>query len=409
MIKFKNKLKEIKIYLKQQLSKKIIIKESRLAIVIGASVVIFLIIFFARNYYLSQKLNNASITALNLSSKFSRIQQELTSLKNEDQYKKNKKLETDIKNIHDNYSNAVTSYEALLDLKTKIKDTSAIDKLFAETLNYLSDKNYASASADITLINSLIKQENDKLIASVVIPTNVTQSNSPPNSGYSVQEVKTDSGIFLVSIVAADLSSTRVIVDTASDSDCSNNCPVLPLSDYVARSGAFAGINGSYFCPAEYPSCAGKTNSFDLLIMNKNKHYFNSANNVYSTNPAVIFSGNSARFVGQALEWGRDTGADAVLSNYPLLVSGGNVVYSGGGDTKFAPKGPRDFVGAKGNTVYIGTISNASMLDAAKVLKALGLDNAMNLDEGGSTALWYGGYKQGPGRNIPNAILFVRK
>jgi len=60
----------------------------------------------------------------------------------------------------------------------------------------------------------------------------------------------------------------------------------------------------------------------------------------------------------------------------------------------------------KGNTVYIGDVLNATMQDSAKVLKALGMDNAMNLDEGGSTALWSGGYKLGPGRNLPNAILF---
>jgi hypothetical protein len=143
--------------------------------------------------------------------------------------------------------------------------------------------------------------------------------------------------------------------------------------------------------------------------MNKNKVYFNSSNNVYSTNPAVIFQGNSARFVSQSLQWGRDTSVDSVLSNYPLLVSGGQVVYSGGGDPKFAPKGPRGFVASKGSTVYIGVVLGASMQDSAKVLKALGVENAMNLDEGGSTALWSGGYKLGPGRNIPNALLFVRK
>lgn len=63
----------------------------------------------------------------------------------------------------------------------------------------------------------------------------------------------------------------------------------------------------------------------------------------------------------------------------------------------------------KGNTVYIGFVYNATMGESARTLKALGMENAMNLDEGGSTALWYGGYKLGPGRNIPNAILFVRK
>ena len=213
----------------------------------------------------------------------------------------------------------------------------------------------------------------------------------------------------MVSLVAGDLNSTRVIVDTATDGDCRDNCPVLPLGDYVTRNGAFAGINGTYFCPASYPTCAGKTNSFDLLVMNKNKKYINSDNNVYSTNPAVIFSGNSARFVGQALEWGRDTGVDSVISNYPLLLSGGNITFNGDGDPKKGSKGARSFVAVKGSTAYIGVVSNATVAEAAHALKALGMENAMNLDSGGSTALWSGGYKFGPGRAIPNALLFVRK
>ncbi|MBI1919274.1 phosphodiester glycosidase family protein [Candidatus Microgenomates bacterium] len=59
--------------------------------------------------------------------------------------------------------------------------------------------------------------------------------------------------------------------------------------------------------------------------------------------------------------------------------------------------------------VYIGDVFNATMNESAHVLKAFGMDNALNLDEGGSTALWFGGYKAGPGRNIPNAVLFIHK
>src|SRR5258707_477799 len=58
-----------------------------------------------------------------------------------------------------------------------------------------------------------------------------------------------------------------------------------------------------------------------------------SDNNVYSTNPAFIFSGG-VRVVGQAEQWGRDTGVDGVISNYPLLVSGGNITYSDSSDPK---------------------------------------------------------------------------
>ena len=143
--------------------------------------------------------------------------------------------------------------------------------------------------------------------------------------------------------------------------------------------------------------------------MNKDKVYFNSDNNVYSNNPAVIFGGGYIRFVSAASQWGRDTGIDSMISNYPLLVSGGNVVFGGDDDPKKGSKGNRSFVANKGNTVYIGVVRSATVAESARVMKALGMENALNLDNGGSTALWSGGYKVGPGRNLPNAILFVSK
>jgi hypothetical protein len=371
------------------------------------------LVLISLGFVFIDNLNKSSLSEKNLADKLTLTSQKLKDLQNQDQYKINKSLKKNIDDIQSSYKLTVDLYQKILDLKSQKQDTSGLDKEFAIILNYISDINYSSASAQLKILSLDIKNKQDEIAAAQVksaAPQNITQSNTPPSSGsFSVQSVSTDNGSFTVYIIAADLNTTRVIVDTASGSDCGNNCPALSLSDYVSRNSAFAGINGSYFCPPDYPSCAGKTNSFDLLVMNKNKVYFNSSNNVYSTNPAVIFYGNNARFVSQALEWGRDTGVDAVLSNYPLLVQGGNVTYTGGGDPKFAPKGSRTFIANKGNTAYMGIVLNASMQDSAKVLKALGLDNALNLDQGGSTALWYGGYKAGPGRNMPNALLFVRK
>lgn len=376
------------------------------------SSICLILIFVSSFQFLSAREEVRKNTVL--SGKLKDTSLKLTNLENQDQYKINQQLKGQVNDIETSYKSSVDLYQRILDLKAQKQDTLDLDKEYALGIKYLSDFNYTSGSATLKSLNLDIKKKEDILAQAQIqqsapAAAPVVQSNTPPSSGFSVQSVSTDNGNFTVYMVAADLNSTRVVVDTASDSDCSNNCPTLSLSDYVSRSGAFAGINGTFFCPAEYPSCAGKTGSFDLLVMNKNKHYFNSDNNVYSTNPAVIFYGNSSRFVGQALEWGRDTSVDAVLSNYPLLVSGGNVVYGGGGDAKFSQKGPRGFVAVKGSTVYIGDVLNASMTDSAKVLKALGMDNAMNLDEGGSTALWSGGYKLGPGRNIPNALLFIRK
>ncbi|MBI4064796.1 phosphodiester glycosidase family protein [Candidatus Gottesmanbacteria bacterium] len=344
--------------------------------------------------------------------------QELSDIKHEDQFVKNKNLQEEIANIEKTYKEVVGTYEDLVKLKEQTKVSEKLDETFVRALSELSERNFASGSATLSLLKQHISQEVEKLaIASAPGIENVLASNTPPSSGYDRQSVDSDIGRYLVDIVSADLSTTRVIVDTASDHDCSHDCPTLSLADYVSRNGAFAGVNGSYFCPAVYPSCSGKTNSFDTLLMNKNKVYFNSDNNVYSTVPAVIFGNGWIRFIGRSLDWGRDTSVDGMLANQPLLLSGGNIAFGGDDDPKKGSKGNRSFVGSRGNTVYIGVVRNVTVAESAHVLKSLGLENALNLDSGGSTALWsggpaspsQGGYKLGPGRNIPNAILFVRK
>jgi hypothetical protein len=369
----------------------------------------------AASTYKSQKLSYETKIAkleaskTTLQGKLDDISQELDAVKKEDQFVTNRNLEAEIKNIRSTYDDAVHGYEDLLKLKEMTPKTAKLDQQFAETLTYLSRRNYASASATLAALTRGIKDLRDSITATFVIPSNVPVNNAPPAGGFSRQSVNSDAGQFQVDLIAGDLGSTRVIVDSASDSDCHNDCPVLPLGEYVARNGGYAGINGSYFCPATYPSCADKKNSFDTLLMNVRKNYLQSDNNVYSTVPAVVFLGSSVRFVSQSLQWGRDTGGDGVLANQPLLVSGGSVVFGGDGDPKKGSKGPRSFVANKGNTVYIGVVYNATVAEAARVAKALGFDNALNLDSGGSTALWHNGYKVGPGRNIPNAIIFKRR
>lgn len=354
--------------------------------------------------------NNLNSDLQGTEMKLEQALKQLSDLQNQDQVKINRDLSAEIKQIQTTYKQAVADYQDLLDLKNISKKTDKFDAAFAKSLTLLADRNYASASALLTQLKQDIDSEQAKLGASFSIPANVASSNSAPGSGFSRQKVDSDVGSFLVDIIAADMGSTRVIVDTASDSDCHDNCPVLALADYAGRSGAFAGINGPYFCPASYPSCAGKGNSFDTLLMNKNKTYFNSDNNVYSSVPAVIFSSGGARFVGASSEWGRDTGVDSVIAAQPMLLSGGNITFGGDSEAKRGSRGSRSFIGTKGNTVYIGTVQSATVVEVAHVLKALSLEYALNLDSGGSTALWSGGkYLAGPGRATPFGILFVRR
>lgn len=376
-------------------------------------VFIIVTILIIISVYLYAKVQNQNQQLANknaeLKEEIEEIDNELAKIKSEDQYIKNEKLQNEIENIEKTYQEAVIKYEELLTVGDKGGNTKKADELFAKALDFLSERNFSSASATIIELSEELKAEDKKISSTFSIPENIPKNNSPPSSGYSRQQVSTEIGSFLVDILSADLNSTRVIVDTASDSDCSNDCPVLSLGDYVSRNGGFAGINGSYFCPTSYPSCQGKTNTYDTLLMNKNKTYFNSDNNAYSTVPVAVFGAGWARFMGRSLDWGRDTSVDGVIANQPLLLSGGNIAFGGDGDPKKGSRGSRSFVGSNGNTIYIGIVHNATVAEVAYVLKQLGLSDALNLDSGGSTALWSGGYKMGPGRNIPNAIVFVRR
>lgn len=336
---------------------------------------------------------------------------ELETLKTEDQRTKNSQPQADIKSIETTFSQALLAYEDLLELRGDAAKTQKLESQFSLVLTQLSKRNYASGSATLRTLNQDIATLRAQLAtAAAPIPSNVPSSNTAPAAGYSRQVVESDAGSFMVDILGADLGSTRVQVETASEGDCRDGCPVASLSDFVSRSGGFAGINGPYFCPAEYPSCAGKTNSFDTLLMNKKKVYFNSDNNVYSSVPAMIFSGGGARLVGQSSEWGRDTGVDAVIAGQPMLLSGGNVTFGGDGDPKKGSRGSRSFIASKDNSVYIGVVRGATVAETARVLKALGMQSALNLDSGGSTAFMVNGkYLAGPGRATPFGIVLVRK
>lgn len=396
------------------------IAPGRVTLVFGIIVLVGAVTIFS--YYrkstdLATQLNISQDRATNLNSslktteiKLASTSAELDKVLHEDQRVRNNVLEATISAIEKTYKGTVDTYELLVKLREQTTKTADYDKAFADIMVTLSKRDYASSEAKIAKLKSDIAKKQAEIASTFQIPANVQQINAAPGNGYRRQSVATSVGTFLVDVIAADLNSTKVIVDTASDSDCRDNCPVMNLGDYAARSGAFAGINGPYFCPASYPSCAGKTNSFDTLLMNKNKHYFNSDNNVYSVVPAVIFQGNSARFVGRSLEWGRDTGPDSVIANQPLMVNDGNVVFGGDSEVKRSGRGPRSFIGATGNTAYMGIVYNSNVAEAAIVVQTMGIKGALNLDSGGSTALWSNGrYLAGPGRALPFGILFVRK
>ncbi|MEI6532605.1 MAG: phosphodiester glycosidase family protein [Candidatus Roizmanbacteria bacterium] len=235
-----------------------------------------------------------------------------------------------------------------------------------------------------------------------------------PGIGHTRGEVETPTGNFIVSCIGANKSTTKVITDSASEDTCKNDCPVSSLDNYVSKNGGYAGINGMYFCPADYPDCTDKKNSFDTLFFQSNKKvYLNSENNIYSTIPFVVFNNDAnPRFMQKSLEWGRDTNVMAGTAGNPMLVFNGQANTSTDGlvTKQTVTKSNRGAIVEKDANIYLCIVEKATVPDASQVFGILGATNALNIDGGGSSALYFNGrYLYGPGRQIPTAIIFANR
>lgn len=243
-----------------------------------------------------------------------------------------------------------------------------------------------------------------------------------PVSGlmYNVPQVATSRGTFITDIVSFDRAQTayKIKTDTGQNADCSNNCTTYPLLSYITRRVGLAGIHGTYFCPPDYASCAGQTGSYLYPVYNSyTRVMINNGRIKYTTQPMIaIDSANAPHYYHQAIDFVNQATFEssvgltlqAAISNGPALVENGqNVVSQTPLDNKQATvKSFRGAFGWKGTTYYLIVVHDATVTDSAAVVTALGLDYAINLDGGGSTALYTNGrYMLGPGRSLPNAIV----
>ncbi len=234
----------------------------------------------------------------------------------------------------------------------------------------------------------------------------------PPGSGLSTINVATDKGNFTATVLSLDMGNTKVITDTANDGDCGNGCAVSNLQTFVSKNAGFAGVNGTYFCPLTYPECSGKTNSFDFPVYNTRLgHWINAGNLFWNDRAIVYFDGSGVHYMQDAKSF--SGGLNAGIVNYPGLINHGDVQIDdnqSGLSDKQKAKGTKVGIGINGSTVMVVVAMNVNMQEFAYVFKSLGATGALNLDTGGSTALYYGGrYVYGPGRDIPNAIIFATK
>ena len=234
-------------------------------------------------------------------------------------------------------------------------------------------------------------------------------------TGYSTLSVPTPAGTFTTHLIKERLADVTVKTVTANASYCANNCPVKPLDQFATADHAYAAIHGTYLCPPDYAACAGKVNSYDYAMWNSDLGTWINRPALNGQNGLLLFRGKTPSYYRRAYVYyqqgpGADAGITAGITMFMLLLQGGAIVDISAEQTaKQQEREMKGSIGTDGTYIYLVITENASLVESQYVLQALGVQDALNLDGGGTSAMWInGGYTVGPGRLLPNAILLTK-
>lgn len=394
----------------------------------GLTLIVIIIAGFSYLTYTNVELkyNNSqsSIKLLNgnlvsLKNQVNSVNTQLVNLQNTDLGKQNTSLQSQL----DNITNAFNTYSSLQTQVTKSKglgiNVDAFNTQLTAISNFIFEQQFTNAISAENTLNTQIVNAQNQLAASqkkTVTQTTTSGSSTPttlPGSSFNITTVNAQGTNYSVYYISIDLTSPnlKIITDTANSSDCLNNCPVNDLMAYYNNDHGFAAINGTYLCPATYSTCVGSVNSFNFPVYNSILgKWINQADIVWTGRSMLTFSSNNTpTFYADASTYsGQAIRAGFVMA--PGLVQNGQVLTGNfvGLDTKSATvEEARGAIGIKGNTLIIADALSATVPQMGYIMQAMGVSDAINIDGGGSTAMIYNGqYRLGPGRQIPNVIVF---
>ena len=232
--------------------------------------------------------------------------------------------------------------------------------------------------------------------------------------------------------ISLDNPKLKIMTDTASSVDCPKICPAKSVASYALANKAFAAINATYF-----DTSAAKKNYYFFPVYNSiAKRMINQKQLKYwTTGPLFAFDeDNSFYFFKDSREFSKAVTFDAAggatikagfrskklqaaIGNKPRLIQEkSNYLIEWEMDEKqMLSKSLQNSLayvahtGSKGE-LWLVSVRNATVPEMAEVLMNLKVDYALNLDGGSSTAVIYKDELMlGPGRDVPNAILFGSK
>lgn len=235
--------------------------------------------------------------------------------------------------------------------------------------------------------------------------------------------VATSRGTFTTNQLMMDRRNPhwQIMTDTGDGADCTASCAAFPVREYVQRRNAIAGLQGTYFCD-DGVNCLGSLNSYAYPVFNSwSRVMLNQARVKYTVEPMVLFDAKNtplylpigSRFdTLEEFEQRYAMTVQTAITNGPALVEGGvSVLQNSAMDSSQRNvRATRAMLGWKGYFVYLVVVRSATLPETAGVATSMGLEYALNLDGGGSTALYNDGkFYAGPGRAVPNALVIVQR
>jgi len=243
-------------------------------------------------------------------------------------------------------------------------------------------------------------------------------------SKYEHKVIFTQSGEFIIDIAEINLSNPNLKITTDTVKPWPDKASSLgafraqSLGKFVLENNGFAGINGTYFCSSS--GCGAQNYYFypvydtsDKILVNESelKYWTTGPIMAWDENNKFYYFKDSREFVEvEDFENKYGVKLQAAIGNKPRLIEKGmNLLIEWDIDDKQRnTKALRNAIAYKNNVIYLVVAQNATVPDLADVMQAMEVEYALNLDGGLSSALWYNDeYMVGPGRDIPNAIIFA--
>jgi exopolysaccharide biosynthesis protein len=184
---------------------------------------------------------------------------------------------------------------------------------------------------------------------------------------------------------------------------------LIPTSEYGKRSSAIAAMNGTFFDIAkggsvDYIKSDGK-------VINENHLGKSNTRAVHQKSALTIKNGklSIAKWNGQE-NWENSLDADDIMVSGPLLIMDGISESLDTNNTFNKTRHPRTAVAVtKNKRILLITVdgrnensAGMSLFELSKLMRWINADDAVNLDGGGSTALWIHNYGENGIVNYPS-------